>query len=168
MSERSIRRVHEEGHVRKFLTVIDDTPECESSVYFAACRARSTNSKIVLLYVIEAEDFQHWLRVEEIHREEGEKRAGAVFRLYRRKLKSWVFEDIVAEELTRHGDRVEEILSTIQEDEDISFLVLGASNSSEGPGSLVSALAGKRAGSFPIPIVLIPEALEFREIEALS
>ena len=74
MSEqaRTIRRLHEPGHRRKFLVVVDETTECESAIYFAACRASNTDSSIVLLYVIEPGDFQHWLTVENIHREEGD------------------------------------------------------------------------------------------------
>lgn len=118
--------------------------------------------------MIEPEDFQHWLSVEALHKEEGEQKAEAVFRLYRIKLSSWGFDSIVAEERIVHGEAKESILNTIDEDEDIAFLVLGASTSSTGPGKLVSEVAGLQSGSFPIPIVLIPGALEFDEIEALS
>lgn len=150
------------------MAVVDDTPECESAVYFSACRARNTNSRIVLLFVSQPEEFQHWLRVEEIHREENEQTAAAVFRLYKRKLKNWGFEDVEVDEVVRHGEKSEEIVAAIEEDEDISFLVLGASTSSEGPGRLVSWLAGKQAGVFPIPIVIIPGTLDLEEIEALA
>ena len=66
----------------------------------------------------------------------------------------------------QHGTKTDVIQETIEEDEDISFLVLGASTSAEGPGKLVSTLAGRQAGTFPIPIVIIPGSLELHEIEA--
>lgn len=168
MSAGPIREIHKEGHCRKFLTIIDDTPECESAVYFAACRARSTGSQVVLAYIVEPEEFQHWLMVEEAARAEGEQRGVAVLRLYRRKLKNWGFGDITAEELIRHGEIREQITEIVRDDADIAFLVLGASTGSEGPGRLVSWLAGQQAGHFLIPIVLVPGALEFEEIEALA
>ncbi len=168
MPDRKLRRVHEEGHCTKFMVVVDDSPECESAVYFSAHRARNTNSQLVMLYVSEPEEFGHWLRVEEIHREENEKTAAAVFRLYRHKLNNWGFENIEITEVVRHGDKSEEILATIDDDVDISFLVLGASTSNEGPGQLVSWVAGQGAGTFPIPIVIIPGTLELAEIEALA
>lgn len=168
MADRTLRRVHEEGHCRKFMVVVDDSPECESAVYFSANRARNTNAIVIMLFVAEPEEFQHWLSVSEIHREESEQTAAAVFRLYRRKLKSWGFEDLAVEEVVRHGEQSEEIIDLIQDDEDISFLVLGASTSSEGPGRLVTWLAGKQAGQFPIPIVIIPGTLDLEEIEALA
>ena len=168
MSEYNIRRVHEEGHCRKFLVIVDESAECDASVYFSAWRARNTGSKIVMLFVSEPEEFQHWLRVEQIHREENEQTAAAVFRLYRRKLNNWGLDDVETEEVMRHGDITEEIVATINEDADISFLVLGASTSAEGPGRLVSSLAGSQAGTFPVPIVVIPGGLSLEEIQALA
>ena len=168
MAERKIRKGKEEGHRRKFMVVVDESPECESAVYFSACRARNTGSDLHMLFVVESEDFQHWLSVEAIHREEGEQKAAAVFRLYQRKLNNWGFEDITLHESVQHGTKTDVIQETIEEDEDISFLVLGASTSAEGPGKLVSTLAGRQAGTFPIPIVIIPGSLELHEIEALA
>ena len=168
MADRKLRKVKEEGHSRKFMVIVDETPECDSAVYFSACRARNTGSDLHMLFVVEAEDFQHWLSVEAIHHAEGEQKAAAVFRLYQRKLSNWGFDDIKLHESVRHGNTSEQILEQINEDEDISFLVLGASVSAEGPGTLVSTLAGKQAGTFPIPIVIIPGSLELHEIEALA
>ncbi len=168
MADRKIRTVREQGHCRKFLAVVDDTPECEAAIYFTACRARTTDSGMILLFVIEPEDFQHWLRVEEIHREESEQKAKAVFRLYQRKMKNWGFEDLEFEEAIRHGPITDEIRDLVNDDSDIAFLVLGASASTDGPGRLVTWLAGKQAGDFPVPIILVPGSLELEEIAALA
>ena len=66
----SRRLAREEGHHRKFLCVIDDTPECDRAVVYAATRARHTAGGLVLLYVIPPGDFQHWRGVEEMMRAE--------------------------------------------------------------------------------------------------
>lgn len=163
------RQVFDQGHQRKFLVVVDETPECESALAFAACRARRTGGTIVLLYVIEPGDFQHWLRVEEIAREEGHNKARAVFRLFGRKLKNMGFEEMEPEEIIREGTLAEEIISVIEDDADIAIMVLGASKDPAGPGPLVSSLAtGKSAGSFPVPITLVPEDLTLDEIQSLA
>jgi hypothetical protein len=87
------REVHAEGHKRKFLVVVDETPECESALAFAASRAQRTHGQLALLYVIEpGVDFQHWLGVEDVAREEGHNKARAVFRLFGRKLRAMGFE----------------------------------------------------------------------------
>lgn len=163
------RCVFETGHCRKFLVVVDESSECECALAFAASRVRRTGGQVTLLFVAEPGDFQHWIGVKEIQREEALNKAKAIFRLYQKKLKNWGFEEIQVEEIIREGEKPEEILKLIHEDEDIAILVLGASNDQSGPGPLVSALAaGKYAGNFPIPISIVPGSLKSEEIEALA
>lgn len=163
------RRSFEQGHLRKLLVVVDDSPEVESALFFAAHRVRRTGGELLLLYVIEPQDFQHWMGVKEVQRQEGVNTATALFRLFRRKLTQAGFADIEIEEVIREGDKPEEILHLIEEDADISILVLGAATDSRGPGPLVSSLAtGKYAGSFPIPITIVPGTLSPEDISALA
>jgi nucleotide-binding universal stress UspA family protein len=165
---RKKRQIFAEGHKRKFLVVVDETPECESALAFAASRAQRTAGHLALLYVIEP-GTDIWLGVEEIAREEGHNKARAVFRLFGRKLKAMGFEDLVPEEIVREGDKAEEITNLIEEDEDIGVLLLGASKDPSGPGPLVSTLAGGRhAGMFPVPITVVPGHLSIEEILALA
>ncbi|MBQ0816931.1 MAG: universal stress protein [Methyloceanibacter sp.] len=167
---RKKRQSFQEGHKRKFLVVVDETPECESALAFAASRANRTKGQLALLYVIEPEgEGMHWLGVEEVAREEGLNKARAVFRLFSRKLKALGFDKLVPEELVREGAKAEEITQAIEEDEDIGVLVLGASKDPSGPGPLVSSLAGGRlAGVFPTPITVVPGHLSTEEILALA
>lgn len=169
MPERSIRTIFEEGHSRKFLVVVDESPEAELALAYAARRARRTKASLAMLFVIEPADFQHWLGVQDAYREEALAKAKAIFRLYTRKLKNWGYEDIEAEEIIREGPKADELSALIHEDRDIGVLVLGASVESSGPGPLVSTLASsKHAGSFPIPITVVPGGMTIEEVEALS
>ena len=167
MSERKLRTVREEGHVRKFLVVLDETPECEKAVYFGAARSRSTGSMLTMLFVVEPPEFAHWLAVEEHAREEGEQKAQALFRLYQRKLDQWGFSDLPVETVIRYGNPCEEIRGLENDDPDISFLVLGAATGDEGPGRLVTGLLTKGTKGFPTPIVVVPGDMTFEEIDAL-
>ena len=166
---RKKRQIFAEGHKRKFLVGVDETPECESALAFAASRALRTQGQLALLYVIEPDvDFQ-WLGVEDVAREEGHNKAKAVFRLFGRKLKAMGFEDIVPEEIVREGMKADEITKLIEDDEDIGVLVLGASKDPSGPGPLVTTLAGGRlVGTFPVPITVVPGHLAIEEILALA
>ena len=75
----------------------------------------------------------------------------------------------IIEEVIREGKIVEQILKQIDEDEDIAVLVLGAAKESSGPGPLVTSLAaGAMAGSFPIPITIVPGDLGLEDIKALA
>ena len=67
------------------------------------------------------------------------------------------------------GKKVEEILKLIDEDEDIAVLVLGAAVDAKGPGPLVSSLAaGKAAGTYPVPITIVPGNLTLDDLLALA
>ena len=61
----------------------------------------------------------------------------------------------------------ERILKLIEEDEDIALLILAASSGTEGPGPLVSSLA-KTAGTFPIPVAIVPGHLSDEDLESMS
>ena len=161
----SRRLSREEGHRRKFLAVIDDTPECERAVHYAASRAKRTNGVLVLIYVIEPGDFQHWLGVEEIMKAEARDEADAALERFA----ALVRENAGIEpELTiRMGKTTDEIHALIEEDQDIAILVLAAGSAKEGPGPLVSSIAG-RGAAFPVPVTVIPDALSDEDIEALS
>ncbi|MEO0810100.1 MAG: universal stress protein [Pseudomonadota bacterium] len=163
------RRAFEEGHIRKLLVVADETPEVNAALYFAACRANRTFGKLVFLYVIQPQEFQHWMGVKEMQVEEETKKAKAIFRLFRRKLSNGGLEEVASEEMIREGNIVEEIRALIEEDEDIGVLVLGAATDSKGPGPLVSSFAaGKAAGLFPIPIIIVPGQLTLDQVKTLA
>jgi nucleotide-binding universal stress UspA family protein len=163
------RRVFEEGHRRKFLVILDESPELDSALYFAASRARHTGGSLVLLYVIEPQDFQHWMGVKEIQKEEETQKAKALFRLVRRKLANAGLDEVECEDVIREGALSDEIVAIIEEDEDIAILVLGAAIDAKGPGPLVSTLAaGKQAGTFPIPITIVPGNMSLDDVQALA
>src|SRR5690606_41271781 len=67
-----------EGHRRKFMAIIDGTPECEMAVHYAGRRAKNSNGGLVLLFVIPEGDFQQWLGVEAIMRAEAREEAEAI------------------------------------------------------------------------------------------
>ena len=68
----------------------------------------------------------------------------------------------------REGNRSEEILNLIEADEDIAILVLAAGTDKEGPGPLVTALAGNASATFPIPITIVPGNLDDEAIAAVA
>lgn len=169
MAERKPRQVFEKGHTRKFMVIVDPTPEAEVALYFAARVANRTQGRITLFYPIETGAIRRWVGINEVENEAQETLAQSVFRLYRQKLKEWGFEDLGTETVVRKGDPATEIVRFIEQDEDVAVLVLGASAESQGPGPLVSALAeGSWAGNFPIPIYIVPGTLTPDEIAHLA
>lgn len=159
------RLIKEAGHRRKFLAVIDDTPECERAVVYAARRAAGTGGGIVLVFVIEPGDFQHWLGVEQVMRAEAMERADSALAKYAALAREKA--GIEPETVVREGVPVEQIHELIEEDQDIAILVLAAGAAKEGPGPLVSSIAG-RGAAFPIPVTVVPQSLSDDDIESLS
>jgi nucleotide-binding universal stress UspA family protein len=154
------------GNTRIFLTVVDASKEMDVALRFAARRAHNTGGRVALLYVMEPADFQHWMAVEEKMREE------------RREEAERILQDLAASvsEITgtmpvlyvREGEPADEIGKLIEEEPRISILVLGAGTGTKGPGPLVSSLAGKISGKFPIPITVVPGNLTLEQIDALT
>jgi nucleotide-binding universal stress UspA family protein len=161
----SKRLSREAGHRRKFLAIIDDTPECERAVAYASRRAKTTGGVLVLLYVIEPSDYQHWLGVEKIMHDEAMATAGAALDGYATKVREKL--GIEPELVVREGKPAEEIHKLIEEDQDIAILVLAAGASKEGPGPLVASIAGKGA-AFPIPVTVVPLNLSDDDIDNLA
>ncbi|WP_127599820.1 universal stress protein [Nitratireductor alexandrii] len=161
----SKRLSREVGHRRKFLAIVDETPECERAVAYASRRAQSTGGVLVLLFVIEPTDFQQWFGVEKIMREEANAAATAALDAAARRVREQI--GIEPELVVREGEPAEEIHRLIEEDQDIAILVLAAGAAKEGPGPLVSSIAGKGA-AFPIPVTVVPLNLSDEDIESLA
>jgi nucleotide-binding universal stress UspA family protein len=161
----SKRLSREAGHRRKFLAIIDETPECERAVAYASRRAKNTGGVLVLLYVIEPGDFQHWLGVEKIMREEAHAAAATALDVFAAEVRQSL--GIEPELVIREGKPTDEIHKVIEQDQDIAILVLAAGASKEGPGPLVASIAGK-AAAFPIPVTVVPQNLSDEEIESLA
>lgn len=153
-----------EGHRRKFMAVIDGTPECERAVHYAGRRAKNSNGGMVLLFVIPEGDFQQWLGVEAIMRAEAREEAEAIMAKTAQKVRESIGID--PEIVIREGIATEQINALVEEDRDIAILVLAAASAKEGPGPLVSAVAG-RGAAFPIPVTVLPDSLTDEEIDAL-
>ncbi len=160
------RRSYEAGHKPKLLVVIDDTEECDRAVYFASRRAARIGGNVAMLRVIETQDqSQQWLGVADIMRAEAHEEADAELSKYA--ARATAIAGITPERVVREGDKAEEILRLIDEDEDIFILVLAAGTESEGPGPLVATI-GRAAGDYPIPVAIVPGHLSDEEIDALS
>ena len=162
----SKRRSYEAGHKRKYLVVIDDAEECDRAVYCAAKRAGRTKSQIVMLRVLEtAERNQQWMGVADIMQAEAMEAANAVLDKFVARMKH--IANIKPDRVIREGNTAEEIAKLIDEDADIGILVLGAGTGKEGPGPLVSDIA-KTAGTFPIPVAIVPGHLNDEDLEAMA
>jgi nucleotide-binding universal stress UspA family protein len=151
---------------RKFLVIIDNSEEAGRALRFAGRRAEHTGGGLTLLFVVAPADFQHWLNVESIMREEAHAEAKQTLKRVADQVAHCC--SIKPELVIREGVLADEIVRLIQEDKSIAILVLAAATGTEGPGPLVSNLAGKAAGTFPIPVTIVPGNLSDEEIDRLA
>src|SRR5579871_1424171 len=151
---------------RVMLVVIDESAELHIALRYACLRSRHTGSRVALLYVIEPGDSQQWRAVEDLMREESRAEAETAMK----QLSEQVFELSGSMPILylREGKPRDELLKLIEEEPSISILVLGAATGPEGPGPLVTHLAGKIAGRLRIPVTIVPGGLTDDQIAALS
>jgi nucleotide-binding universal stress UspA family protein len=162
----SKRRSFEKGHKRKYLVIVDDTEECGRAIHWAAQRAGRTKSIVVMLRVIETHDQgAQWLGVADIMRAEAMDAAKAMLNKFGELARKTA--NVKVDMVIREGVTADEIARLIEEDADIGILVLAAGTGKDGPGPLVTHI-GKNAGTFPIPVAIIPGHLSDEEIDASS
>ena len=151
---------------RKFLCVVDDTPECRLALRFAFRRAARTEGGVVLLHVIEPADFQHWMAVETLMKEEAREEAELILQTLADEVSQW--SRIIPEFAIREGRKLEQVISLLDDEPEIRLLVLGASKDKDGPGPLVSALAGPQSGQLRVPITVVPGTLSVNQIDEVT
>jgi len=149
---------------RKFLVVVDDTQECRVAVRFAGRRAQRTGASLVLLRVIVPNpSHTHWLAVEERMRKEAFDDAEVLLQDIATDINEWA--GLVPAMAIRQGEIKDEVLAQIEEDSCVDVLVLAASPGPDGPGPLVTALAGTLSGSMRVPVTVVPGNLTDAQVD---
>jgi len=166
MSDRNEAGKAEDESGRIFLVVVDDSEEMRVALRFACRRARHTDGRVALLYVIEPTEFQHFMGVGDLLREEARQRAEQYVQTIAGKVKE--ISGRLPVVYLREGDRRDELLRLIQEEPSISILVLAASVQGSSPGPLISALTGKFVSRLRIPVTVVPGTLSEQAIDAIS
>ena len=151
--------------MRKFLVVLDDSRECLNAMRFAAMRAANTGGGVTILSVIPPEEFNHWIGVGEVMREEARERIHAHFEVFAKWMRDR--QNVDPELVIREGQAVDQIMAQIREDPEIGVLVLGAGTDKKGPGPLVTQLS-RNAGGLPIPLTIVPGDLSKEQLEAIT
>lgn len=151
--------------MRKFLVVLDDSRECLNAMRFAAMRASHTGGGVTILSVIPPDEFNHWIGVGDIMREEARERIHAHFEVFAKWMRDR--QNVDPELVIREGEPIDEIIAYVQEDTEIGVLVLGAGTDKKGPGPLVSQMT-RNSGSLPIPVTVVPGDMSKERLEAIT
>ncbi|MCB9946910.1 MAG: universal stress protein [Rhodospirillaceae bacterium] len=148
------------------LVIIDDTAEWRTALRFACRRAAQTNGRVALLRVIEPAEFEHWMSVAELMREERRQEAEQLLQRVARDVNR--LTGTMPALHVREGNLRDEVFKLIDEEPSISLLVLGANPSQDGPGPLIQHLATKRIGRMRIPVTIVPGGLSDDAIDQIA
>lgn len=151
--------------MRKFLVVLDDSRECINAMRFAAMRAARTGGGVEVLSIIPPEEFQHWIGVGELMREEARERIHAHFEVFAKWMRDK--QGVNPELVIREGEALTELLAQIEADPEIGVLVLGAGSDSRGPGPLITELTRQYA-NLSVPVTIVPGELSKERLQAIS
>lgn len=151
--------------MRKFMVILDDSRECLNAMRFAAMRAARTGGGVSILSVIPPDEFNHWIGVGNVMREEARERIQVHYEVFAKWMRDR--QGIDPQLVIREGQPFDEIMEQIREDPEIGVLVLGAGTDKKGPGPLVTQLT-KSAGGLPIPITIVPGDLSKEKLEAIT
>ncbi len=151
---------------RVFLVVVDNTEEMKVALRFACRRAAHTNGRVALLYVVENSEFQHWMSVGDLMREEARSEGEQILQ----RCAAQVAEQTGSLPVLylREGTRRSQLMELIDEEPSISILVLAADTGPRGPGPLVSALTGKFIGKLRVPITIVPGNLSDEAVDKIA
>ncbi|MDO5529121.1 MAG: universal stress protein [Paracoccus sp. (in: a-proteobacteria)] len=151
--------------MRKFLVVLDDTPECQNAMRYAAMRAARTAGGVVVLATISAEEIQHGIGVADLMRAEAEERITSQYNIFAKWMRDK--QSVEPELIIREGDPAQQLVTHIAEDPQIGVIVLGASSGKGGPGPLVTRLT-RDIGTLPCPLTLVPGDISKDRLEEIT
>ena len=158
------RRVPELDYSRKFLVLIDESPVCDRAVSFAAHRVKRTGGTLVLLSVIDSEDFGQFIGVGDVMRAEARQEAERMLDTRIARIRE--LGQVRTETVIREGRPAEAIEQLVADDPGIAILVIAAGQGDKGPGPLVTHFAAHNR--LHILVTIVPGAMTDEEIVAVA
>jgi len=151
--------------MRTYLVVIDETPEAEIALRFAARRAVKTGGGVEILALLPPAEFVQWGGVQATIEDEARQRAEAL--VTRAAGTLFTESGITPSIVVQQGDGAKVVRQMIADNEEVAALVLGAAASGP-PGTLVAHFTGADAGTLSVPVMIVPGSLDMAAIDRLS
>ena len=153
----------------KFILVIaDGSKEMDVALKYACARSKKTSRKIMIASFIQPLDVLTTQGVTEIMqneaREEAEKKIKFASDVVKKSTGDMPVINI------REGELIQELKNLINEEKNISVLVLGANvdEKDKNPGPIINSLVSKELSNFRIPIMIVPGNFSNEHISLIS
>jgi len=138
-----------------YLVVADESEEFRIALRYAVRMANANKCRVGIVYVMQCQGFMHWGNVEKRVLEEQRQLAETVlneacFEVSERggQIPALYLED---------GGRIDTLTNAIENDPNISMLILGGGTKGSGPGPLVSHFTGKGLSRLRVPVMVVPD-----------
>ena len=149
-----------------YLVVVDDTPEFEIALRYAARMAANRRGHVALLQIIDLDDFQDWGNVEAMVRKELREKAEKQIWEAARKVHDLTGQCSAL--YVAEGEAKNAVIATINSDSSLVQLVLAGGVGAKGPGPLINYLISKGLGELQVPAVIVPGNLDTNRIDAIT
>tara|TARA_B100001123_G_C15247841_1_gene1001607 strand:+ start:766 stop:1233 length:468 start_codon:yes stop_codon:yes gene_type:complete len=152
---------------RHFLVIVDGTKEMEVALNYACNRAKKTDGNLILASFIKPIDVLTTKSVVDIMKNEAREEAETVIQ----KASAYVKEETGLTPIIhiREGEIIEALMQLIEEEEDISVLVLAASTEEQkGPGPIISSIISNNYNRIKIPVMIVPGNLTKEHINQIG
>ena len=143
-------------NLKEYLLVyVDESEEFLEAMMYACELAKTESLGIILLYIIQDENFRHWKGVENIMREEQKSEAKEVLEKYKIFIKDNY--KINVKSYIKTGEKLEVLLDTLNgKRPKIKNLVLGLAMDKIENNKVISSLTGILRKKLTLPIIIVP------------
>lgn len=148
--------------VQSFLVVVDDSKEFPLALQYAAARAKQEQASVAFLTVVEAQGIEAWGGVERAMDDEAFDRARVIVAGYAKQAEEETGQKPLA--FYKKGEMRTVLLDLIDQEKDISALVLAAGTGDGGRNPLIQYLTSdKGLRKLNIPLIIVPDTCRCRE-----
>ena len=141
---------------KEFLLVyVDESNEFLEAMMYACNIAKNENLGIILLFIIEGENFRHWKGVESIMKEEKKDEANEVLDKYITLIKDKY--KIQVKSFIKTGEKLEVLIKIMNNKKfRVKNLVLGLAMDKIENNKIISSLTGVSRKKLTLPIIIVP------------
>jgi len=151
----------------KFLVCVNEKDHSRTALRYACIKAKWRKCAVEMLYVVDPLDYNTIFSVGDKIKKDRKEAAEELFEKLAIEAEQW--SGVKPSGIVREGKIADVIVNTIEEDEDISLLVLGvAADGSSGKGGLMPQLTNAVGDKYHVPILIVPGNLTDEEIEKLN